>query len=402
VAEEVELDVRHGSQRWFVALLAVAVPLFLVVPSVAMVAKLFGAPFSHWAEPWSSMMSFGVATACTAPLWAGLAAGLAAYLGRSRRRTVRLDRDALQVGERTIPLADVAAVGGPMAARAARDEVVLLRRDAAQEHLSLRRIHRGTLEAFATRLRERVGLGRVRAALQSGPSRVGRVLGAAVFAAVAGAMVAPQIAPPFDVLTFLAILWGATGLSVFRNRGAEILVGADGVRLPRRRGLPRFVPFRAIRDVAFDGKRLVLRLRNGKGLPLPTERMAPAARDALQRAILDRRRAVSDEPEHLGALGREGEGAAWLENVRALLEGERGFRELALDEHAVLRVLEDDGAEREQRIAAALALLAKDRDATRPRVRVAVEQTADADLEEALEAALEGDDARVLRVLDRS
>lgn len=184
----------------------------------------------------------------------------------------------------------------------------------------------------------------------------------------------------------------------------RVTIGADGVLvawpLLRRR---RFIPHGAIEAVdAPDGETVVLRLQGGKTYTIAT-RKSPGQPTSEQSAFIERltdaweayRAGIA--PDALGLLARAGRGTLdWVRGLRALGEGQGGYRGIGLTPDHLWRIAEDASAPRESRVGAALALRSTLDDEGRRRLRVAAESSASPKVRVALEAtADEVDDEAV-------
>jgi hypothetical protein len=185
----------------------------------------------------------------------------------------------------------------------------------------------------------------------------------------------------------------------------RVTIGADGVLvawpLLRRR---RFIPHGDIEAVdAPDAENVVLRLKGGKTYSIST-RTSPGQPKSEQSALIERltdaweayRAGVA--PDALGLLARAGRGTLdWVRGLRALGEGQgSGYRGIGLTPEHLWRIAEDPSAPRESRVGAALALRPTLDDEGRGRLRVAAESSASPKVRVALEAtADEVDDEAV-------
>jgi hypothetical protein len=200
----------------------------------------------------------------------------------------------------------------------------------------------------------------------------------------------------------------------------RIRVGVDGVLL-RWLGTSRFVPLADIEHaevVVNEGLRksvwVRLHLRANEAIDVMVampSRYAEGRTNARAQAetIVERieeARAVArgtagrDAANVLAREGRSAEG--WLQSLRAAFARTEAFRAgppLTLDQ--LWRVLEDAGARPWVRAAAAAALTSGAGDEDRKRIRVAAEATVAPKLRVALEAAAQGDDARLTDALEQ-
>ncbi|MEM9068279.1 MAG: hypothetical protein AAGE52_07220 [Myxococcota bacterium] len=369
----------------------ITVTVMIAAPTIAILAKTLGSPIGRWPSPFSDVMAVAILGGCSSPLWGTIVAGL---LGLKRRRKTELQaqEDGLRVGDRVIPYEEI--TGAAEVALEPRPELVIGERSGdfyafRAPMVALRRV--------LSKIRENASGARLTVPLETTLRKFVRVIWSMVGFGIAGTTLSRFFGSPLDPALFL-VLFSALGslFSLHTFRHEELIVGDDGVRLPKRRGLPRFVPHRAIRDIEQQGNELRLRLKNGKSVPLPTKRMSRVRRGLLREALLERKFGES-KAARVESLTRAGELSAWIERVRGFLSAD-GFRTPAVDEKKVADVLADGDSSVEHRVGAALALLAQDPQ-NAPKVRVAIDQSADERLEAALEAALEGDDGELQKVL---
>ena len=154
--------------------------------------------------------------------------------------------------------------------------------------------------------------------------------------------------------------------------------------------------------IAPDGETVVLRLQGGKTYTIAT-RKSPGQPTSEQSAFIERltdaweayRAGIA--PDALGLLARAGRGTLdWVRGLRALGEGQGGYRGIGLTPDHLWRIAEDASAPRESRVGAALALRSTLDDEGRRRLRVAAESSASPKVRVALEAtADEVDDEAV-------
>lgn len=173
----------------------------------------------------------------------------------------------------------------------------------------------------------------------------------------------------------------------------SVAVGADGIRW-RRLGKTAFVGWAEVRDIEQRAGEVALQVAGRAATVLRVREagaLATAARDALQRY----REAA--QPDTIAALELAGDDVSdWLGRARKLLEG-GSYRDANVGEEHLVRVATDPRAAVAQRIGSAAALSNASEDA-RTRVRVAIEETANPVLANALEDALDGrEDERAMR-----
>ncbi len=175
-------------------------------------------------------------------------------------------------------------------------------------------------------------------------------------------------------------------------------IGGDGFRW-RHFGKTEFVKWAVVRDVEQRGANVALHVEGREPVVLlvrEAKSFADAAREALVRYH------DASAPETIGALEFADESVFdWLGRARALLR--RGsYREADVGEEQCVRVAIDPRAPAEQRIGSAAAL-SRASDDVRNRVRVAIAETADPVIANALEDALEGrdDDAAMRKAMGK-
>ena len=177
----------------------------------------------------------------------------------------------------------------------------------------------------------------------------------------------------------------------------KIRVGADGVLVKTLRK-KTFYAYADVESVDASGKGVVLVMRSGARVPIPTVPIGSAAsltRDTLLKRLTDGLAAARGGAGDLGrVLAREGRTAHdWLVALRALGAGQSsGYREASVDEEKLWAVVEDASAKPEARASAAAALRVKG-EAPVARLRATAEATASPKLRVALEAAASDDDA---------
>ncbi len=203
----------------------------------------------------------------------------------------------------------------------------------------------------------------------------------------------------------------------------EVVVGTDGIAY-RKTLRTEFIPYSALANVAPDTRGVRLVRKNGRKLVLPTRRslarplpLAPAVgppateAEAQRRVLLERIAEAMGSGEATGLaqvaldrLDRSGRSPeAWREDLSKLLAPEGDYRRARISVEDLGGVIEDPSAPVERRVAAAVALAAREGEEAKRRVRIAVRASADEDLQGALEAAAEGeiDEARLARAAAR-
>ncbi len=163
-------------------------------------------------------------------------------------------------------------------------------------------------------------------------------------------------------------------------------VGVDGIRW-RHFGKTQFLGWAAVRDVEERASSEVVLQVEGRADTVLRVREAAALKTAVREAL--QRYRDARPPETIAALEFGGESVTdWLERARKLLRG-GSYRDADVGEEQCIRVATDPRAPAGQRIGSAAALSRASEDA-RARVRVAIEETADPVVANALEDALDG------------
>ncbi|MFS8065299.1 MAG: hypothetical protein ACMG6S_02895 [Byssovorax sp.] len=228
-------------------------------------------------------------------------------------------------------------------------------------------------------------------------------LGSVVLPIVGISAAVPVLAAPLGSTTQgigLLVLTATTLLFALLVRAlipARIVIGTDGIAVerPLRR---TFIPHDRVTEVSSTRGAVVLQIRGGRPLVLPT---GPRYAGSLPRAEVSPHTALLNRIEEARAAGRFGssQGAragdldragrsldAWRQHLRGLTSTE-SYRHLGVAKEELASVLEDAGAPPQRRVAAALAL-AQDSDAAiKLRIADVVRTCADEKLRAALEAA---------------
>jgi hypothetical protein len=203
----------------------------------------------------------------------------------------------------------------------------------------------------------------------------------------------------------------------FLGLPVAVVVGADGLRIERTLRPARFVPHEAIRAVEIQDARVTLHLHRGEPVALgfgPTSgrnaselgrREALAAHRCIQAAREANRQA---EPANVpaAALARTARGTAdWLRALRTMgvAASEGTFRSAPLRREELFRVLESPHGGHVEKVGAAIALASGLGDEEKPRLRIAIERTADAAHRERLRVATTSqDEAELARALEEA
>lgn len=196
----------------------------------------------------------------------------------------------------------------------------------------------------------------------------------------------PKATPLLPMLAVFGIAALATGLA----KRTEVVVGADGVRLPGN----VFHPLAEVVSIERDDEDMFLVLRSGEHVRLgeATDAYLPTMR-ALAARIEQARARLGRAPEAaLAALDRdERSPSAWVDALKKLSDERRpgAYRQVRVDGDTLARVLDDGAASADRRVAAAIALSALGEGAT-PRIRLAASASARPALRDALELAADG------------
>jgi hypothetical protein len=215
---------------------------------------------------------------------------------------------------------------------------------------------------------------------------------------------------PFSV-TFAALLAFAVYALVSALQRREVVVGTDGIAY-KKTFRTEFIPYgslasveqdtRGARLILKDGRRILLPTRSAGDRPLPLASRSAAPRtpaEAQRRVLVERIRAAMEAGGGSGMaqvamdrLDRRGRSRqAWTEDLGKVLGADGDYRSALVSPEDLGGVIEDPSAPAERRVAAAVALAAREGEEARRRVRIAVEACADDDLRGALEAAAEGE-----------
>ena len=170
-------------------------------------------------------------------------------------------------------------------------------------------------------------------------------------------------------------------------------IGSDGVLV--RRLVRAFVPYGELRGARIEGGPSYFKvvLERTKGRPI----QIPASSQEQARAVVDQIDNALDryESRHRAALADalecgERDASTWRKDLGCLLQ-EGGYRSQALDREHLVRVAEDPGQPERVRVAAAVALQPTAAAEERKRVRVAAQASASPRVRVALEQAIEGE-----------
>lgn len=192
-------------------------------------------------------------------------------------------------------------------------------------------------------------------------------------------------------------LWAPWLAGVLAQRwigGREVEIGADAVRARAFPWGERSARIADITDVREGALAIELVTGDGRALSIPGDAPAPL-RAAMLRRVAAARAALADrraDPALVALLARGARAfEEWRGSLARVREAGATLREAAIGSDRIAAVLADAGAPADQRVGAALALLAIDRAEAAPRVRVAAETSASPALRVALEAAAAGE-----------
>jgi hypothetical protein len=191
-------------------------------------------------------------------------------------------------------------------------------------------------------------------------------------------------------------------------RGRSVEVGADGLSLSwnTHRSYIRFEDVASVEVSELDS--IVVTLHDGQKIPLRTGGSsgwdggegAALLREALLRRIHEAMDAHRGRigPREIAAQLAPGarDHRTWLSDLKKLRDGEGGYRNAALREDDLWRVVEDPGAPEEARAAAAVLL--RPTEGAKPRLRVAADAVASPRLRVALESEEEDVAEEALKV----
>lgn len=158
-----------------------------------------------------------------------------------------------------------------------------------------------------------------------------------------------------------------------RARSRTVWVGADGIRVG-----PTFVSWEDVLDVSGDHGGVRVVRREGRAIPIAPEEPLEFLQETERRLMAFRARVTSMPIAELAS----GERAELLRKAQ-----DSGYRGASIDLRALTDVALDPGASLPQRADAAWVVTRVDPSLV-PRVRVAIEETANAELAAALESAV--------------
>jgi hypothetical protein len=171
----------------------------------------------------------------------------------------------------------------------------------------------------------------------------------------------------------------------------ELSIGADGVVVEHIGFIPRFLPYARIREVRDRTSSIDFVLDDAETISVWANSDDIDLRRAVLRRIADARAASTDTSEPAELVARCGRPvAAWRQALAAQMEHNDGYRAAAVSTEDATRLLGGAASAAEQRIAAAVALVAMGDPASRTRVRVAAAACASPRMRVALERAVDG------------
>jgi hypothetical protein len=310
---------------------------------------------------------------------------------------IRGDRVAIDLADRVEHMGRRRIEGG-----------LLITKGLVELYLADGRILRAELrtEGDARALLDRLGVGPAGRRLVAPEASTNRVLGMGCLAFPIAFVLFANLIVALDhlfggarplILTVLVIV--STLLARRLARGAEIVVGAEGVALRSVGSTPRFVRFDEIARVLRSGRVLTIVTHADGGQAHASIREACADADVaegLSARILEgaaRARERRGEAQLAEVLApRDRSIIAWREALRGVARGGDRYRSAAVVAEDLLSVVEDASAPKGARIGAAIALRERIDDSERARVRIAADACADPGLREALEAAAAEED----------
>jgi hypothetical protein len=202
------------------------------------------------------------------------------------------------------------------------------------------------------------------------------------------------VAVAMSIVLWLAsavgVAWGwlslAKSASSLRLKSGSLLMGEDGLTV-RRYFSAKFIAWSRVREVTAEpsAHTVIVELQDGSRQVLLVS--DPLALVASARRLRDRYAATRKSPR-LRVLACDGRPHRdWIERARSATQ-EQPYREEVVTEELLLDVVEDVTQLPEQRLGATLALARSAPEVVR-RVRIAAESTANPELAEALERALD-------------
>ncbi len=240
------------------------------------------------------------------------------------------------------------------------------------------------------------------ATLSAGSAAVGWVLGALVFSRIERVAEALAITQPDGEGFALGVAAAAIGLvralSAAAFSAADVIVGIDGLRIEGALR-KRFIPFSSIRSVKHDALGVHLRLSGGERVRLGAPGLDRDRARSLVSMIEERISDTMSEPASPRVPGlAQGSVGAWRRAIEEAIHG-TDYRGGAMSNESLARSLGTPGLSAEERVATAIALLARGEEPAR--IRIAACGVADDSTRAALERLAEGeaDDAALEALL---
>jgi hypothetical protein len=211
---------------------------------------------------------------------------------------------------------------------------------------------------------------------------------------MAAAFALPALRPLLLLPPGAIALW----ILAWVQHGPAVTVGVDGLRVRQVRS--RFLPWSGVARVEVTGDACEAVLTSGERVWLGRAEGAwqPGA-DALAARIEEARAAGATDEAPRAATTRGARPVGEWRRAMATLLGGAGYRADAVGVDALVGALRAGPATGDQRVGAALALVASDRERHATRVRIAAQALADEPVREAMEAIAAGevDDATLTR-----
>lgn len=228
----------------------------------------------------------------------------------------------------------------------------------------------------------------------------GSAIGAAVFARVERVMETiggtSVDGHGFEIGLMVAAVGVVRALVAAATSAPDLVVGIDGVRIEGALR-KRFIPFASIEKASRDAFGLALELTDGERIRLSSSAIDADRARTILALIAERSGDTSpDSPRVAGP--RHGSIGAWREAIQEAISG-AGYRGGTVSNEALARSLGTPGLSSEERVATAIALLARGEEPSR--IRIAACGVAEDSTRAALERLAEGeaDDAALEALL---
>lgn len=229
------------------------------------------------------------------------------------------------------------------------------------------------------------------AALSGVSILAGWILGSMLFERVKHAVAHIGITQPdgagFSIGTTIAAIGLVRGLLALAVTAREVTVGIDGIRIEGALR-KRFVSFESIARAAADRFGVALDLRSGERIRLGSPVVDAARARTLSALIAERLTDAAPSSPRVPLALHEGEVKAWRQAIEETTRGS-GYRSSSLSSEALSLSLEAPGLSAEERVATAIALLARGEEPHR--IRIAAASMADESTKAALERLAEGE-----------